>query len=187
VKRKQRKTREESPPTAFLLRDAEPTARELEGRPSLLELREARIAGYTIDDTPDPDKAKVAARNREIATDALVGLFLDAQRENRIGQLDPSLMSFIDAIRHRNAANLPKRKGGRPTDQNRRMLARLIVLDELKRRGGNHGDVKAALDAAKNRLGCSYELVRGAYYDHSPEWKLALKYSIALRSLWFRD
>jgi hypothetical protein len=106
-----RKSFEPEPLIAALLRDARPTACELEGRPNLLDLRDAQREGREINDTPDPRKGREAVRARDLARAELVWLYRKAKRAHTLDKFQPDARFFIkDLMREAAKAGAPARQ-----------------------------------------------------------------------------
>jgi hypothetical protein len=105
------------------------------------------------------------------ATDKLLKLCRDAEKQGTVDQLDPAVRIFCDTQKARNAGRLPKSKGGRPTDEHHRLLIAVHVQEAIEARSGRRGSVEEALREVAERDGVSYDHVRDIYYDPDPEWR----------------
>lgn len=170
-----------------LLRDARPTARELEGRPNVLDVRDARFAGREIDDTPDPRKARDAARARDLACAELVRLYCEAKRARALDTLRVDARFFVERLIRMNGGKLPKLRlpPGRPRDRlSNGLVVYLAVLKELDALGPGHGNKTKAIQAVARRHGRSPQDVRDIFYNRHPEWKETVRLELALREEW---
>jgi hypothetical protein len=124
-----------------LLRDAQPTVRELEGRPNVAVVRDARQAGREIYDTPDPRKARETARARDLAHAELVRLFRDAKKHG-LDEIRVDVRFFVENLIRANGGKLPKLSlpPGRPRNWHQMMAVHLAVLEELDALGPGHGN-----------------------------------------------
>jgi hypothetical protein len=152
----------------LLLRDAQPTWREIEGEPNAQRRRE-RI------------------RARDLAYGELIKIYRDAERCGAVCRLDIRVRSFCEAVMARNRGRLPTPKGGRPADQHRRLLLAVKIHEEIRARGKKWGSVESALNDVAARLGVSYDHLRDIYYDPDPEWRAAVEVELAHRKLWPDD
>jgi len=102
-----------------LLRDAQPTWREIDGEPNERKQQERRHA-------------------RDAATDTLMRMHRDAEERDALARLDPRIRNFVADLKTRNRMlhrkRLPKPKGGRPFgDRERRLrLAIEIFISEFE-------------------------------------------------------
>jgi hypothetical protein len=176
-------------PVEKLLGDASPTWRERQGRPSVLDLRDAAQAGRVIEDRPDPKKAKAVAERHATATFELLRRYREARKTGSLGALDPRVVIFCERLRRqnrgklpgaKNKALLPRRRRGRTEDRHFKLLIHLAVSEEIKR-GAGHGATDAALKLVADRFAKSYPLVRGIFYDRSPERLHDVEMTLALR------
>jgi hypothetical protein len=172
------------------LRDANPTCRELQGRPNVLDVRDATQAGSVIEDQPDPVKGQVVADRRANATAELLRHYREARKAGLLGELDCRVRFFVERLKRqnrgklpgaKNKALLPRRRRGRPKDQHFKLLIYLAVIEEIDKRGDGHGATVAALNSVADRFAKSYQLVRGIFYDRSPEWLHDVEMTLALR------
>jgi len=172
----------------LLLRDARPTARELEGRPNVLEVRDAQQAGREIDDTPDPRKAREAARARDLARAELVHLYREAKRAHALNKLSFDARFFVEDLIRANGGRLPKLRlpPGRPRKRHEMMVVHLAVLEELDALGPGHGNKTNAIEAVARRYHRRSQDVRDIFYNRHPEWSEAVRLSIALRQVWMQ-
>src|SRR5262249_38544908 len=128
------------PELAVLLRNAQPTSREITGEPDPKSGK------------PDPKKRQQATRGFEVASDELVKRYRRAVRARKLGELDPRVRTIVErwkelVKRYRLAERsgkldeldpcvrtfverwlasddgcLPKSKGGRPPSRERRLI-----------------------------------------------------------------
>jgi hypothetical protein len=145
-----------------LLRDAQPTWREIDGEPNAHRRRE-RI------------------RSRDTAIDALTKMYRDAQKRGATARLDVRVRNFCEGLKSRNRGRLPKSKGGRPTGEHRRLLLAIKVHEAIEARGNRRGSVESALSEVASRLGVSYDHLRDIHYDRDPKWRRAVKAELARR------
>jgi hypothetical protein len=180
-----RKSFKPEPIIALLLREARPTARELEGRPNILDVRDAQRAGREIDDTPDPRKAREAARARDIARAELVHLYREAKRACALDKLSLDIRFFAEDLIRANGGKLPKvtLPPGAPRKFGQRLLIALAVQEELSRLGPKRGMVTMAIKAVAERYGRSMQHVRDIFYNRHPDWQEALSLEIAVRQV----
>jgi hypothetical protein len=176
---------------ADLLRDANPTWRERQGRPNLLELRDAHSLGRPIEDRPDPMRAQDVAERCANATAELLRLYREARKDGLLGELDYRVRFFCERLKLQNRGKLPgaknkalrpRRRRGPEEDEHFKLLIHLAVLDEIAKRGGKRGAVKQALESVAERYARSRQTVRGIYYDRSPEWQRDVELALALRA-----
>jgi hypothetical protein len=174
-----------------LLRDANPTWRELQGRQNVLDLRDAQQEGRAIEDRPDPKKARAAVERRATATYELLVRYRAALTTGSIKALDYRVLVFCERLRRqnrgklpgpKNKALLPRRRRGRTEDRHFKLLIYLAVIEEIAKRGGRRGATIPALRFVADRFAKSYELVRRIYYDRSPEWRHDVAATLALRA-----
>jgi hypothetical protein len=125
-----------------LLRDAQPTRRE-------------------IDDEPDGHKRRERERARDTAIDVLIRIVRTKRFQGKtLGALEQlRVNNFIRELMARNGGRLPKPKGGRPQEHPRRLR---IVAEVL---GEDTESTDAALLKVAARLGMSYAYVKECYYD----------------------
>ena len=143
-----RKGRAYVPELSILLRDAAPLTSELEGSDLAL--------------------VKEAGRRRDIARDILFGRYRDAAAAGTLDQLNAGVRSLCEEMKRSNAGHLPKRKGGRPGDQDFRLTVWLRAHDAIK---GGSGAVKALREvAASLSPPRTYEHVRDIWYDRTAAW-----------------
>jgi hypothetical protein len=81
-----------------LLRDVQPTWREIDGEPLAYKRRE-RI------------------RARDSATDDLIKMCKDAEKRGALAKLDIRVRNFCEGLKAQNRGRLPKPMGGRPIDE----------------------------------------------------------------------
>ena len=112
---KQHKGAQYLPLVPVLMRNAMTTDDEIEGEPDLRKRRELK-------------------RDRDEAIPRLEKL-----------SWDPVIRVVLDLLRDRYGEHLPKAKGGRPTNEHRRLLIAVHVHEAIAVRGGKHGDIDAAI------------------------------------------
>jgi hypothetical protein len=177
----------------MLLRYARPTARELEGRPNLLDLRNG------IADEADLRKAREARLRRDLAIHRLMVVWHDAKTRGQLGQLPTDIRFFVERLIRENDGKRPRLRIGRPRDPRhslRRILICLKLQEELTARKPPPRKLQDTLkDIAKNLnitseetggvtiRAVSYQEVREIYYDRSPEFQDAVKGTVAMREL----
>jgi hypothetical protein len=146
-------------------------------------VRDAQRAGREIDDTPDPRKAREAARARDIARTELVHLYQEAKRAHALDKLSLDIRFFIEDLIRANGGKLPKLRlpPGRPRNPHKMMLVHLAVLEELDALGLGHGNITKAIETVARRVHRRAQDVRDIFYNRHPEWQEAVRVSIALR------
>lgn len=166
-----------------LLRDAQPTAREFEGRRPWIEVLNAQREGREIDDRPDPRKAREAAQACHIARVKLVRLYRNEKKARRLSQLRPDVRSLVEDLIRSSGGKLPRLKlpPGRPRNLQEKMLMHLAVLQELEAVGCNHGNISKAIKSVAGRYGRRHQVVRDIYYNRHQDWLKALNLTMALR------
>jgi hypothetical protein len=171
---------------SLLLRDARPTARELEGRPNVLDVRDAQQLGREIDDTPDPRKAREAARARDVAHAELVRLYREARRAHALDKLRIDARFFVENLIRQNGGKLPKLRlpPGRPPNRQKMLIIHLAVLEELEALGPGRGRKTKAIEAVAQRFGRAPQVVRDIFYNRHPEWRETVTLELALRQEW---
>jgi hypothetical protein len=190
---KARESIESKPLIAVLLRDARPTARELEGRPNILDLRDG------VADGRDPRKAREAKLRRNLAIHKLTAIWRDAEAAGQLGRLPDDIRFFVEGLKRASGGKLPKPRIGRPRDRHhslRRILIDLRMQDEPAACNPAPRKLQDTLKAvAKNLnitseetggitiMAVSYAEIREIYYDHSPEFRDAVKATVAMREL----
>ena len=150
-----------------LLRDAQPTWREIDGEPNERKQQERRHA-------------------RDAATDTLMRMHRDAEERDALARLDPRIRNFVADLKTRNRMlhrkRLPKPKGGRPFgDRERRLRLAIEIREKIEALGIKRGSVEAALLEVADRLGVSYDYLREIHYDRDPEWRRAVKAELGRR------
>jgi hypothetical protein len=151
------------PEIPILLRDAQPTWREIEGE-------------------PDPKKQKENKRKQDDATDHLITIYCDRQEQGRLDELDRQVLSFCEQLKSRNGGKLPRRIGGRPENSHRRILIAISVMDAINQKGGARGAVEQAFKEVAVKFDITPRSVRDIYYDRDPEWMDDLNAEIARRN-----
>jgi hypothetical protein len=172
---------------SLLLRDARPTARELEGRPNVLDVRDALQAGREIDDAPDPRKAREAARARDLACAELVRLYREAKTARALDKLRVDARFFVERLIRINGGKLPKLRlpPGRPRDRlDKGLVVYLAVLQELDALGPGRGNKTKAIETVARRHNRSQQDVRDIFYNRHPEWRETVRLELALRQEW---
>jgi hypothetical protein len=84
-------------------------------------------------------------------------------------------------LMERNHGRLPDPKGGRPTDEHRRLLIAAHVREAIASHSGKWGSVELALKQVAKDDGVSYEYVREIHYDRDPEWRRVVDVELAWR------
>lgn len=150
-----RKSRRYVPEVSILLRDA--------------ELR--------TDELNDSDRL----RDRDLARDELLRMYGQAERVSDLQGLDPDVRLFCEDLKRANGGTLPARKGGRPKDDQRRLM---ICRKVQARVNTGEGLVDAINNvAAAECPPLSYEAIRGIWFDPSPEWKRDKHVTLAIQAL----
>jgi hypothetical protein len=178
---------------AKLLRYARPTKRELEGQPNLLDLRNG------VANVHNPRKARETCLRRNLAIHTLTAIWRDAEAAGQLGRLPDDIRFFVEGLKRANGGKLPKPRIGRPRDRHhglRRILIYRRIQDELAARNPAPRKLQETLKAiAKNLnitseetggitiMAVSYAEIREIYYDHSPEFRDAVKATVAMREL----
>jgi len=196
---KPRKSMKQSRTSLELLRDAMPTARELEGRPNTLELRDAQREGRHLDDTPNATKAREAKLRQNLAIHELSATYLEYKTAGRLNQLDISVRLFIEARIRANGGKLPRPRIGRPRDPHhdfRRVLIYLKIREEICARRPAPGQLTATLKSIASNLNItsdqtggkailrvSYAEMREIYYDRSKDFLELVGAIMGLREL----
>src|SRR5262249_62434819 len=110
--------------TSVLLRDAQPTRREIDGEPNLRERRE-RIA--------------LAKSARGV----LMRMHRDAEKRRSLHRLDPRVRNFIEGVKARNGGRPPKPKRGKPPGHrnNKSFLLAVKVQEANEAPRRRHGRV----------------------------------------------
>jgi hypothetical protein len=149
----------------YLLRDACPTWSEIEGEPNAA-------------------KRKANERARDIATDALMRIYRDAEKRGLLSKIDYRVRSFGDDLKARNGGNLPAPKGGRPVEEDRYFRIAVYIEEKTKALGGGHGCLEKALDDAADHFGLAYTTVRDIYYDERAreDWERMVELERAWRA-----
>ena len=65
----------------------------------------------------------------------LIKMYGDAKKARKQGRLDFRVRTFCEELKHRNAGQLPKPKGGRPTAEHRRLLIAMHVRESIEALG----------------------------------------------------
>jgi hypothetical protein len=211
-----RKGHKYNPELAVVLRDAQPTWREIKGEKNVHKRRERRALAIS-------------------ARDELIKMHRDAEKRGALAQLDIRVRNFYEAEKARNRTHhrarlpKPKGKGGRPMDQHHRLLLVVKVHEEIDRlracqhvspdaagrqthrsarrlvqihematadRRNRRGRVKLALTRVAARSGLSYDRLRDIYYVRDLKRAMAGEFHRALavefhrrrcHALWFWD
>jgi hypothetical protein len=127
------------PALEVVLRDAQPTGRELEN---------------------DPDAQERQAR----AMERLSSDYRAAKTRGTLHKLDPRIRNLCERY-EAEFGHLPKSKGGRPPNAHRRLLIAFTLDEEIKARGPGWGNLESALWAVVARLGVDYDEVKDIHYD----------------------
>jgi hypothetical protein len=146
----------------ILLRDTQPTWREIDGEPNAHKRRE-RI------------------RARDSAIDELMKIYRDAEKRGVLAQLDIRVRNFCEVLKSRHGGRLPKPKGGRPPDERGRFSLALEVEQTRDATGKKRGSIEQALKDVSQRRKLSYDYVRDVYYGPDRMWRLAIKAELALK------
>jgi hypothetical protein len=139
-----------------LLRDAQPTYADIEGE-------------------TDVRKRRANERARDVARDRLMKMYREALKSGQLDKLDFGVRMFCEELRKRNRRHLPKPKGGRPTNEHRRLLIAVDMRETIDRHGGKRGSVERALKEVTERQNTTYRYVRNIHYDRDPEWRRTVK------------
>jgi hypothetical protein len=99
-----------------------------------LLMRAAMTTDAEIAGEPEPGKRRELKRARDEAIARLTKM-----------PWNPEVRVFSDHLRDRYGDRLPKAKGGRPANEHRRLLIAVNLHETIKRRGGKHGDIEAAI------------------------------------------
>jgi hypothetical protein len=147
------------PEIAVLLRDAQPTLREIEGEPDLRK-RQNNI------------------RNRDIAVDELVTIFRDHEKQDRLDELPAEVQIRCKKWKQQNGGRLPRRKGGRPTDEQKKIWIAVSVAEALRAQTGKRKSVTQAVRHVHETLifngkrrTVPVPTIRDYYYDPDSEWR----------------
>jgi hypothetical protein len=151
------------PEIPTLLRDAQPTWREIEGE-------------------RDASKRRERKRAQNIATDALVTMYRNiGDVVTLLDIFDPRIRIFCEDLKAHNGGRVPRPKGGRPPNENKRLRIAASVREAIEAGGKRRGSVDAALEKAADRFHVSYDTVRDIYYDRDPEWRRIVGVELARR------
>jgi hypothetical protein len=148
---KPRKGENYVPEFAVLLRDAQPTTREIEGETDLSKRRQNE-------------------RARDIAIDELVTIYGDHEKQGRLGKLPPDVLTFFNRLKQQNAGKLPRRKGGRPTDLHRRLQIAMCVIEKIEGKRGPPKKVGQAIADVAAEFMITARTVRDIHYDRDRDW-----------------
>jgi hypothetical protein len=101
-------------------------------------------------------------------------MYRDAEKRRQLDRLDPLVRLFCEELKRRNLGELPKAKGGRPANQNRRLLIAVRVREAIAEFGGKRGSVDRALRAVANQERKAAKLrragiLRDDYYEYVKE------------------
>ena len=137
-------------------------------------------------DTPDPRKAREAARARDLARAELVRLYREANRAHALDKFQSGARFFIENLIQANGGEFPKLRlpPGRPRKQHEMMVVHLAVLEELDALGPRDGNKTKAIKAVADRYHKRPQDVRDITYNRHAEWQEAVGLSIALRQVW---
>ena len=154
-----------TPELPVVLRNAQPTWREIHGELNARKRREQFALAIW-------------------ARDLLIKMYLDAEKRRVLTQLDIRIRNFVEGLKARNRRlhrrRLPKPKGGRPFGERSHRLSLAVKIHEaVELRGGK--SVASILNEMADRLGLSYDYVSEIHYDPDPEWKLAVKAELAFK------
>ena len=156
-----------------------PRRHKLKYDPELLNvvLRDAQSTRSEIEREPD------ARKRRNFAIKLLGSIYHDAEKHGELHLLDPRIVNFCEIFKARNGGYLPKSKGGKPPDQNLRLLIAVTIDDEVKARGPGRGHLETALWSVAHRMGVSYDYVKEIYYEieKNPELRWAIEIERAHR------
>jgi hypothetical protein len=145
------------PTLSFLLSDAQPTWRALEGE-------------------PDPRTRRRRERQRDEARDELIRIYTEAESTGALETLAPSIKELCERWATENEGHLPKRKGGAPRDDHFRLtihVAAIQALAAIPEPSRTKGFTDRTLRDVAARVGRSYESVRNIFYDPDPDWQRA--------------
>jgi hypothetical protein len=161
-------------------------------------LRDAQELTVTELAEPDARKRRERERDRDLAIDHLTKMCRDAEKHREMGRLNPLVRMFCEELKKRNHGQLPKAKGGRPANQNRRLFIAVSVREAIEELGGKRGSVDRALrvvadrerKAAKARgarilRDDCYQYVKEIHYDYDrdPELRRLVTVEMACRKL----
>lgn len=150
-------------------------------------LRDAQPTRAEICD-PNPYKRKQNIRAKEIATDELLKIYRDHERRGRLSQLDAEVRVFCDQLKMHNDGQLPKRKGGRPSNDHQNLLIAVRVVETLEAQTTKRKNITQAIRYVHEtlvingkRLVVPIATIRDIHYRSDPEWRRALKAEIDWR------
>jgi hypothetical protein len=159
---KPRKGEKYIPELAVLLRDAQPTWREIEGEPDLR-------------------KQQSNKRDRELAIDELVTIYNDHEKQARLCELPADVRMFCRRLKQQNGGKLPRRKGGRPVDLHRRLQIAMGVVDAIEGKEGAPKGVEQAIAFVASKFMVVARTVRDIHYDRDPDWMVEVEAELARR------
>jgi len=146
----------------------------------------------------DTRKQHERERDRALAIEHLTKMYRDAEKRRRMGGLDPLVRLFCEELKKRNHGRLPKPKGGRPANQNRRLFIAVSVREAIEELGRKRGSVDRAIRAVADRERKAakargvrllrddyYQYVKEIHYDYDrdPELRRLVTVEIAWRKL----
>jgi hypothetical protein len=152
-----------------------PRRRKGPDRPKIpVLLRDAQELTVAEVAEPDARKRRQRQRDRDLAIEHLTTMYRDAEKHRQIGQLNPLVRMFCQELKKRNHGQLPKAKGGRPADQNRRLFIAVSVREAIEELGGKRGSVDRALRAVANQerkaaKARGTRILRDDYYQYVKE------------------
>jgi hypothetical protein len=149
-------------------------------------LRDAMPTWFEIEGEKDTRKRKANELKRDKATAELMRLYRRANAAGKLRQLDVQVRHFCEKVIKCDKARAEaagKARTGAPDQSDCRMKIAVAVALEIEARDGQHGCVEAALKAVAVRFKREYAAVRKIHYETDPDWRRALKASIAMRKL----
>jgi hypothetical protein len=147
---------EKSRDLSALLRDAQPTWREIDGEPNSRKRRER-------------ERARVSA------FEVLMRMYREAEARGSLHRLDPRVRNCIEGERARSGGHLPKPKGGAPTGKRHHRLLLAVKVREEIEACGKKRVTDAVLRNVAEQMGVSYDYLKRIHYDRDPEFGLAVK------------
>jgi hypothetical protein len=162
---KPRKGQEYTPVLDLLLRDAQPTWREVAGE-------------------PDARKRRKNERARDLATDKLLAIYRDHERQGSLRELDIRVWNFCEGLKQRNEGVLPKKKGGRPSEDDAELLiaVAVAVAEAVASQTGKRKNLTRAIKQVSERVHKAETTVRDVYYRRDPEWQRDINAKLARRA-----
>ena len=152
------------PPLEILLRNAQPTWREITGE-------------------ADPHKRRAAELARVSARAELMRMYRKAKKMGAVTTLPHDVRVFCQDLEKYDpagAALAAAARTGAPDQSHQRLRIAVRVVEENKARGSKRGDVEAAIRAVAKEFGMGYDRVRKIYYDPRPGWRRAIAVSLKM-------